>query len=643
VTRTAPYGAWRSPLSAERVAGAAVGLGQIAVDGDDVYWVETRPVEAGRSVLVRWRGGEGAVDLTPPPWGVRTRVHEYGGGAFAVGGGIVCFSHDADQRVYRLGDDGVPTPITPAGRWRYADGVVDRARGLLLAVREDHTAGGEPVNALVRIDLAGRATPQVLAAGADFYAAPRLSPDGRQLAWIEWNHPDMPWDGTTLWTAQLDAAGDLHDARRVAGSRDESILQPDWSPDGVLHCVSDRSGWWNLYRVGRDDLTALCPRAAEFALPPWAFGTSSYAFLSATMLVCAWADAGRWQMGRLDVCSGALEPFDRPWTEIGSVRTAGGRVVLRAASPSTSPAIVVLDAPDASPRVLRQSVDVGLDATWVSTPEAVTFAGAGGAASHALLYRPVNPEHVAPAGERPPLLVRCHGGPTGAANAALDVGLQYWTTRGIAVLDVDYAGSTGYGRTYRRRLDGGWGIVDVEDCIAAARTAVARGWADEARLAVRGSSAGGFTVLCALAFHDVFRAGASWYGIGDLEALAHDTHKFEAHYEERLVGPYPAMAERYRARSPLHAAAGITCPVIFFQGLDDPVVPPSQAEAMVAAMRTRGLPVAYLAFPGESHGFRRADTIRRALEAELSFYGQVLGFLSADAIVPVAIDGWPAK
>jgi dipeptidyl aminopeptidase/acylaminoacyl peptidase len=638
VSLVAPFGTWRSPLSAERVAGAAVGLGQTAIDGDAVYWTETRPSDAGRTVLVRWRAGEGAVDVTPAPWGVRTRVHEYGGGAFAVGGGIVCFAHDADQRVYRLGAGGVPVPITPAGRWRYADGIVERTRRALIAVREDHGTGGEPQNTIVRIDLDGRATPEVLVAGADFYAAPRLSPDGRRLAWIEWRHPDMPWDGTELWTADVDAGGALHGARRVAGGRDESILQPDWSPDGVLHCMSDRSDWWNLHRVGPDGLEPLCGRAAEFAVPPWVFATSTYAFLSPTQIVCCWNDAGRWRLGRLDATTGALAPEDGPWTDVGGLRAAGGRVVARVADPATPPSIVLFDDLDAPPRVLRRAADA-LDRAWVSVPEPVTFPGSGNAAAHALRYRPVNPEQAARDDERPPLIVRCHGGPTGAAGTALDLALQFWTTRGFAVLDVDYGGSSGYGRAYRRRLDGGWGVVDVEDCVAAARIAVERGWADPARLAIRGSSAGGFTVLCAVTFHDVFRAAASWYGIGDLEALAHDTHKFEARYEERLVGPYPAMAERYRARSPLHAADRIECPVIFFQGLDDPVVPPSQAEAMVAALRARDRPVAYVAFPGESHGFRRADTIRRALEAELSFYGQVLGFQPAGAITPVAIQG----
>ncbi len=643
MTRVAPYGAWRSPLTAERVAGATVSLGQVAIDGDAVYWVETRPSDAGRTVLVRWRDGEGAVDLTPAPWGVRTRVHEYGGGAFAVAGDVVCFSHDADQRVYRLGAGGMPVALTPAGPWRYADAVVDRRRGRLLAVREEHGGDGEPRNTIVRIDLDGATPPEVLVAGADFYAAPRLSPDGRRVAWIEWRHPEMPWDGTELWIASLDDAGALRDARRVAGGRDESILQPEWSPDGTLFCVSDRSDWWNLYRVGDGDLVSLCPRPAEFGVPPWVFGTSTYAFLSATTIACCFLEDGRWRLGRLDTATGALTPVSGPWTEIAGLRASGGRLVARIADPGAPTSVAVFDALDAPPRVLRRSADVALDRAWVSAPEAVTFPGSANAAAHALRYAPVNPDHAAPEGTRPPLIVRCHGGPTSAAGTALDPALQFWTTRGFAVLDVNYGGSTGYGRAYRRRLDGGWGVVDVEDCVAAARIAVERGWADPAKLAVRGSSAGGFTVLCALAFHDVFRAGASWYGIGDLEALAHDTHKFEARYEERLVGPYPAMAERYRARSPLHAAARIRCPVIFFQGLDDPVVPPGQAEAMVAALRANGQPVAYVAFPGESHGFRRADTIRRALESELSFYGQVLGFQPADAIAPVTIQGQLAR
>lgn len=628
MTRTTPYGAWTSPITAAGIAAGSVGLSQIAADGDAIYWVEARPTEDGRAVLVRWRDGSSPVDVTPPPWNVRTRVHEYGGGAFAVRAGIVCISHAVDGRWYRLDSGGAAVAITPAGPFRWADGAIDRARDALVLVREEHGPGGEPANTIVRVDLGGSGSTEVLVAGDDFYASPRLAPDGATLAWLAWRHPNMPWDGTELWTARLDDAGALHDRQLVAGGADESIFQPEWSPDGVLHWVSDRSGWWNLYRAGE----ALCPMDAELGVPQWAFGLSTYDFLAPDRIVCAYGQRGTWRVGVLDVGHRRLEPLPAPYTDVGFVRAACGRIALRAGAPDRPAAVVTGPGPGGAWRTLRASIEPAPPAAWLATPEAIAFPSADGRTAHALFYRPRNPDHTAPATTRPPLLVRCHGGPTGAVATSLELSLQFWTSRGFAVADVDYGGSSGYGRAYRRLLDGQWGVVDVEDCVAAARFVVAQGWVDPTRLAVRGSSAGGFTALCALAFADEFSAGASLYGIGDLEALARDTHKFEAHYTDRLVGPYPERADLYRARSPLHAADRITAPVIFFQGLDDAVVPPNQAEAMVAALRARGVEVGYVAYEGEAHGFRRADTIRRTLEEELRFYLRVWDLALPDGV-----------
>jgi dipeptidyl aminopeptidase/acylaminoacyl peptidase len=628
VTRSAPYGAWRSPISAARVAAASVALGGLAVDGDAVYWLEGRPAEGGRSVLVRWHAETGAVDLTPPPWNVRTRVHEYGGGSFAVGGGIVVCSHLPDQRLYRVEAAGAVRPLTPESLWRFADGVIDPRRRLLFCVGEEHGAAQEPENCLVRVDVERNAPPVVVARGHDFYAAPRLSADGGRLAWIAWRHPDMPWDGTELWVAEIDADGNLVAPREVAGGRKESVVDPAWTPDGTLQFASDRTGWWNLYRAEAGGIRALCRADAEFARPPWVLGCSHHCVLADGMLLCAFSRGGVWRLGRCDPRTGRLDPLDTPYTEIAFLRAAPGGAVFVGASPVAPPAIVWLDARRGTCSEIRPARDEAVDGAFVSVPEAFACLSAGGRVAHGLYYRPTNPDYAAPAGSRPPCIVRAHGGPTASVTAALDPAVQFWTSRGFAVLDVDYAGSSGHGRAYRRLLYGAWGVADVEDCVAAARFAVAQGWADPDRLVARGSSAGGFTVLCALAFHDVFGAGASYYGIGDLEALRRETHKFESHYDQSLLGPYPERRDLYLARSPLYAVDRIRRPVIFFQGLDDRVVPPGQAEAMAGALRTRGIRVAHVTFAGEGHGFRRAETIASALEREIAFYREVLALPS---------------
>lgn len=639
VTR-APYGSWRSPVSAQDVAAGGVRLGGVALDGRDTYWIESRPAEAGRCAVVRL-GPDGVPrDVTPPDMSVRTRAHEYGGGAFAVSEGTLVFSRFADQRLYRQDPGAAPEPITPPcpdGALRYADCLVDRARDRVVCVREDHTGPGEAVNTLVSVALDGSGV-EVLASGHDFYSSPRLSPDGGRLAWLAWRHPNMPWDGTDLFVGGLSGDGSLAGARRVAGGPAESIFQPEWSPDGALYFISDAGGFWNPYRLRDGRAEALCPREAEFGVPQWAFGMSTYAVLPDATLLCAFTERGRWQLARLDPADGRLAPIDTPYTEIGSVRAAGGRAVFAAASPAQALRLVELDPDTHAETELRRFSSVEVDPGCVSLPEPIEFPTAGGQTAHALFYPPANRDFEAPEGERPPLVVRCHGGPTGAASTALSLRMQYFTSRGFAVLDVNYRGSSGYGRAYREQLDGRWGVADVEDCVAGAEHLAARGDVDRDRLAIAGSSAGGYTVLCALTFRDVFRAGASYYGISDLEALTRDTHKLESRYNDRLVGPYPERRDLYRERSPIHHADRLSCPVIFLQGLEDRVVPPDQAERMVEALRRKGLPVAYLAFEGEPHGFRRADTIRRAIEAELFFYARVLGFPLGEELPPVPIE-----
>ncbi|HSK51117.1 MAG TPA: prolyl oligopeptidase family serine peptidase [Clostridia bacterium] len=637
----APYGSWRSPIGIDDIIRSAITLAEPWLDGGDVYWLEGRPTEGGRRVLVRRDASGATADLTPAPANVRTRVHEYGGGSYTVAGGTVVYSEFADGRLYRL-DPGASdaVPITPEGPWRYADLRADPGRRRFIAVREDHGTPDQPRNELVAVDLDGASAPIVLVSGPDFVAAPRVSPAGDRLAWIEWDHPDMPWDATRLRVAAIAPDGSLGIPELVAGGLEESIVQPEWSPGGELHFVSDRTGWWNLYRLADGPrLDPLAPMEAEFADPSWVFGRSSYAFLADGSIVAAARRSGRDRL--FHVRPGNLVgEVESASTEFEWLFAAAGAVVAVVGAPDRPSAVVRFDPETLAPaEVLRQAAAESPDAAYVSRPESIAFPTSGGRTAYALYYPPLNPDFEGPAGERPPLVVLSHGGPTANASTALDPAKQLLTSRGIAVVDVDYGGSTGYGRAYRRLLDGAWGRVDVEDCAAAALFLAERGDVDRARLAIKGGSAGGFTTLAALAFKDVFSAGISLFGVGDLEALARLTHKFESRYLDRLVGPLPAAQARYRERSPIYAFDRIRCPVLVLQGLDDRVVTPDQAEAIVAALAENGIPYGYIAFEGEGHGFRGAPAMRRSLEAELSFLGQVFGFEPADELEPLELQG----
>jgi dipeptidyl aminopeptidase/acylaminoacyl peptidase len=637
VPHLAPYGSWRSPISAALAAGETVGLGQIAHDRSRIYWSEQRPREHGRNVIMAATAG-GIEECLPAPYSARTRVHEYGGGAFVAADGALYFCHDADQRIWHLAPDGAPQPITPEGPFRYADLTFDAQRARLYCVREQHVGEREPINTLVAVGSAGDRPVQVLSAGHDFYSSPRLSGDGRHLAWLAWSHPDMPWDATELWLAEIAGDGTLANVRCVAGGRDESICQPLFAPDGALHFVSDRRNWWNLCRWRAGAVESVCETDAEFAVPHWVFGQSNYAFLSAGSIICAYGREGTWKLGLLEVPQGDLTAIDTPYTEVSQLCAHDGRAWFVGAAPTRPAEIVEFDVASRRMRVLRRASSVELDPGYLSAPQAVDYPSSDGLRAHAFYYPPRNRDFVAPEGERPPLLVLSHGGPTAAASSALNLRVQYFTSRGFAVLDVNYRGSTGYGRAYRRALDGQWGVADVEDCVAGARHLVGQGRADPERLAIRGGSAGGYTTLCALTWHDVFKSGASYYGISDLEALVRDTHKFEARYLDRLVGAYPAERALYQARSPIHHVERLACPMIFFQGLQDKVTPPDQTERMVQALRRKGIAVAYVAFGDEAHGLRRAENVERALAAEFSFYARVFGFTPADGVAPLAID-----
>ncbi len=646
----APYGSWKSPITTELMTAKTIGLSQVVLDGMDVYWLESRPLEGGRNALMKVCPGGEPVECLPKEFNVRTRVHEYGGGAYAVFDGVIYFVNFADQRLYRQLPGGLPEALTPAGGYRYADFALDRAHNCLICVREDHTGGGEPVNTIVAVSLDGkdngmsqRGSTTVLAEGHDFFSTPRVSLDGTKLCWLAWNHPNMPWDGTELWVADILPDGTLGErtirlrSAQVAGGKAESIFQPEWSPEGILHFVSDRAGWWNLYRLNGDHPEPLYPMDAEFGLPQWVFGMRTYAFLGPSELICAFTKNGLWTLARLDTNRKALTPFDLPFTAFSDLRARDGFAIFLAGSASQPTGVWRFSTAAGALESLKLAFEPTIDPGYFSTPRPVEFPTENGLMAHAIFYPPANPNFNAPEGELPPLLVLSHGGPTSATNAVLNYRIQYWTSRGFAVLDVNYGGSTGYGRAYRERLKGNWGIVDVDDCCNGARWLAAQGLVDGKRMAISGGSAGGFTTLAALVFKDVFSAGASHYGVSDLEALAKDTHKFESRYLDNLVGPYPERRDLYLARSPIYHTDRLATPIILLQGDSDPVVPPNQSEKMFQAARARGVPTAYLLFEGEQHGFRKAENIKRAFEAEFYFYSKIFGFTPADEIEPVKI------
>jgi dipeptidyl aminopeptidase/acylaminoacyl peptidase len=673
----APYGSWPTPITSELVVRAAAGVGEVSLDGDTVTWSEARPEEGGRIQLVRRTGDGQPVDLLPAGFNARTAVHEYGGGAWWVRGGSIWFTHWDDQRLYVQRPDGPdrftePEPVTAAPEAsrgdRWADGAFTPDGHWLLAVREHHPPGGGPadvVNEIVVLDTTRELPARVLVTGPDFVSDPRVSPDGRRVCWLQWSHPDMPWDGTELCVADLrttDIGPALAHPAVVAGRPDqgpgghgdgESVSQPRWAADGSLWFISDRSGWWNLFRwtppaaIGASATDGPVEPAvqidAEIGVPQWVFGQSRYAFLSGDRTVFAYLRDGIDHLA-VRLPDGGTRELDLPYTTVSSVQAEGDRVVFVGASATSEPAVVSVHVDAAgtatAPEILRPPRDLGIGPEWFSVPEPVGFPTSGGRTAHALVYPPTNPDVEAPVGELPPLLVLIHGGPTGMARPMLALGTQYWTSRGFAVVDVNYGGSAGFGRAYRNQLRGNWGVVDLDDCEAAARWLGEQGRVDPARLCIRGGSAGGYTALAALAFRATFAAGASHYGVADLEVLATETHKFESRYLDQLIGPYPQRRDLYAARSPIHHLDGFDRPLIVLQGLEDEVVPPRQSEMIVEALRARSVPVAYVTFEGEQHGFRQAANIRRALDAELSFYAQVFGIdlPAGEGIEPVTVE-----
>ena len=639
--RVAPYGSWKSPITADLLASSYIGLEDLRLEGNDLYWDELRPTDKGRNVIVRRKPDGTRIDITPPAYGARTRVHEYGGGCYLVQNGTIYFSNYIDQRLYRQDLAKEPRPITPPTDLRYADGIYDQKRTRIISIREDHRVRtGQAVNTIVSLDPDQENEGLVLVSGNDFYSAPRLNPDGSKLAWLTWNHPNMPWDGTELWTGQVKSDGSLGPQEKIAGGLDESIYQPEWSPDGILYFSSDRTGWWNLYRQHNNEIEPLSPMDAEFGIPQWGFGSNTFVFDTPDRIIGAYTKDGVWNLSILHPEKKTLEPIETWIEEVyrGNLAVKNGQVFLIGGSSTEPLSIVKIDLDSQETEILHRSREITVRRDYLSTPSSIEFLTENGQTSHAWFYPPQNPDYAAPENERPPLLVISHGGPTSFSPSTLRYEVQYWTSRGIGVVDVNYGGSTGYGREYRQRLNGQWGIVDVQDCVNATRHLVSQNQADPERPGIRGGSAGGYTSLCALAFTNTFKAGASYFGVSDLELLAKDTHKFESRYLDTLVGPYPERLDLYRARSPLYHVDGISAALILFQGMEDKVVPPNQSEKIYESVKTRGIPVAYIAYEWEQHGFRRSENIKRSYEAELYFYSKIFGFDLAEQIDPINIE-----
>lgn len=643
-----PYGRWPSPITAEMLTLQSAKLSEPQACGNDVFWLESRPAEKGRNALVQLSVNGNRKDVLIEPHSVRTRAHEYGGASYLVTPERIFCVLDADQRIYVIDRaTHLLTALSPIGNYRYADFCWDNIRQHLICVREDHSVADHHANPkiderseIIAIDLRGET--KVLVTGADFYSNPRLNSTGDKLSYLCWNHPQMPWDGTECYCAVLNSTGDITDTQLIAGSKTESVFQPQWSPKDELFFVSDRNNWWNIYRYTFNHISgnhisgnraegasadnsygveSICNMPAEFATPQWVFGMSTYGFLNSQEIFCCFSQNGQWNLGLININHKTFSNIKNEFKDIAGVHCHDQHAYFLAASATQSSALYHFHNHFMEPVLLANASLLTKDD--IAQHQPISFTTSDKETAHGFFYQPKNKKISAPENTLPPLIVMCHGGPTGATETSLNIKIQFWTSRGFAVLDVNYRGSTGYGRQYRDRLKNNWGVTDVIDVCSGANYLIDRGLVDKNKIAIRGSSAGGYTVLAALTFSDTFKAGASLYGIGDLEALAKDTHKFEARYLDSLVGEYPAEQETYRARSPIYHIEQLNCPVIFLQGLKDKVVPPNQAEAMVAALTAKGIKNAYVTFPEEGHGFRQAESIQKAIEAELGFYLEV--------------------
>jgi len=641
MTKTLPYGSWPSPISAASVVAGGRGLGSLSFDGGYLYWLESRPEEGGRNTLMRWRTGEEPQELLSAPWNVRTRVQEYGGRSVLVVDGTVWFSNFEDQRLYRMKPGEKPEPFTPEADLRYAGCMMDATRQRLICVREDHRVLGEPRNALVALPLEGGSEGKVLFDKSDFVSAVSVSADGSHIAFTSWRHPNMPWDNTSLWSAAFNEQGQLTNLTAHNEAVGESVINPQWGKDNQLYAISDRDNWWKIYTVSNKKFTAIESgiEQAEIGGPEWSIGKNYYFLLDNGSILAEVMKGGVEHAVIINPKKASSESLGLNSAAISGMLPVGDRLFVINATTDEPAALVETSFQGGTPTVIRRSGEFKPGATWVPKYQLVSFPSGGGATAHGIYLPPTNPNVSGPEGATPPLIVKVHGGPTGVAQPAFKAAYLFWTSRGFAILDLNYRGSTGFGRDYRRSLYGQWGVADVEDAVAAASWLAKQGLADPERLLISGGSAGGYTTLAAHAFHDAFAAGASYYGISDLEALAGDTHKFESRYLDQVIGPYPERKDLYQARSPINHLDGFSAPLILLQGLDDPVVPPNQSEMIFEALKSKGVPTAYIAFEGESHGFRKAENQIRSLEAELYFYSKVLNFETADDLPKVEIVG----
>jgi dienelactone hydrolase len=630
-----PHGSWKSPITSSMIVDEAIKLGDIVIDEGVLYWNEIRPMEQGRSVIMKWKEGK-VEDVLPQPYNARSRVHEYGGASFTINSGTIYFSNFKDQHFYSLSPAGEVSDLSQTDGKRYANPIVDPERDFLYAVQEEHRSEHDVINTLVKIDPKEKKI-DVIHEGWDFYGMPTLHPKGTHLAFITWNHPNMPWDGSTLWVGELCPDGSLINLKEVAGGISESIFQPQWSNDGTLYFVSDRTGFWNLYREGEKEIEPCYPMEAEFGQPLWVFGMSRFGFLPNGKIACIYTVKGTDALGILDPDAKKLETLDLPFTTLSHLQVHGNTLYFIGASPVEVSSLIRYDFKTVER--IRISKKLSLDPSYISIPETIEFPTENGNMAFGFFYPPKNKDFKGT--DQPPLIVKSHGGPSAHVTSSLNLEIQFWTSRGIAFFDVNYGGSTGYGRKYRQRLKGNWGIVDIDDCTNGALYLAKLGKVDPKKMVIKGGSAGGYTTLAALTFKDVFKAGASYYGVSDLEALTQDTHKFESHYLEGLIGPYPEQKERYKKCSPIHHTDKLSCPVILFQGAEDKVVPPSQSEILFDALKKKKIPVAYLLFEKEQHGFRIAENIKKSLDAELYFYSKIFGFEPSDVLEPITIHNLP--
>ncbi|MDG1438429.1 MAG: prolyl oligopeptidase family serine peptidase [Emcibacteraceae bacterium] len=632
----APYGSWESPITAELTTQNAVGLRSVRLDGDDLYWIESRPEEGGRRAIVKRDADGNVTDAIPEEFSSRTRVHEYGGGSYFVENGVIYFSNHSDQKLYRYNGEGTPEALTTDG-YRYADCIMDTNHNQLICTQEDHTEEGEPVNTLVAVSLDGGGKVRTLFSGTDFVSSSALSPDGNSLVWITWDHPNMNWDDTKMWKARVTDQGSLSGTSTIIQRKSLSVQEPRWNADGELYYISDPTGWWNFQKFEDDESRSLTRKQIEFG-KSGALGAHSWAFYGDDQIIAKYESEGTSHLATVDLGNGAVEEIETPYVSISKVYSNGNKVYILGATTTTATEIAEYD--DGDFITVRKSQDALVDDSYISEPEAITFPNLKGEATHAFYYAPKNADYEAPEDTLPPTIVRLHGGPVGATNSAFRMSRQFWTSRGFAIIDINYGGSTGYGRSYRERLRGQWGIVDIDDTKAAIDYIVDQGLADREKLLIAGGSAGGYSVLVALSQHDIFAAGANYFGISDLEVLARDTHKYESRFLDSLIGRYPEDIDIYKDRSPINHLDGFSSPLITFQGLLDEVVPPNQSELIVSALREKGVPVAYYPYEGEYHGFGKKENIIHSLESELVFYGKILGFTPAGELPEIHIDNF---